>query len=177
MVMDMPEWTGNLRAAEGYLELGMVAEAEAELERIPAEHRNLPEVVEFRILAGMAAQKWALAAGLAKHMLTIRPGVPGFWINCAYSVRRSESVEAAERILLAALKLHSDVAMIHYNLACYAAVTGRPGDAEARLSRAFALDPATREIARDDADLEVMRKVIDRIPARPPGSADFPPTP
>ncbi len=160
--MDNPKWMSDLRAAEGYLELGMVSEAEAELEKIPAEHRDLPEVVEFRILAGMAAGKWALAAGLARHLLTICPAVPGFWINCAYSVRRSESIDAAEKILLAALKVHPDEAMIHYNLACYAAVTGRLDEAEARLGRAFALDPATREIARNDADLDAMREVIDR---------------
>ncbi len=40
-------------------------------------------------------------------------------------VRRIEGVEKAEAILLRAETLHPEVAMITFNLACYASVTSR----------------------------------------------------
>jgi hypothetical protein len=48
----------------------------------------------------------------------------------AYSIRRSEGVEKAEGILLRAQATHPKVAMIAFNLACYASVTGRMEDAK-----------------------------------------------
>ncbi len=46
-----------------------------------------------------------------------------WWINLAY-FRRVEDVEKAEAILLRAQSIHPKVAMIAFNLACYASVTG-----------------------------------------------------
>ena len=40
-----------------------------------------------------------------------------WWINLAYSVRRSEGIEQAEAILLRARAIHPKVAMIAFNLA------------------------------------------------------------
>jgi hypothetical protein len=45
----------------------------------------------------------------------------------------------------------------HYNLACFYATTGRPGDALAQLSVAFTLTPSLMEEARRDQDLAVVR--------------------
>ena len=48
-----------------------------------------------------------------------------WWINLAYSVRRIESIEKAEAILLRAREIHPESAIIAFNLACYACVGGR----------------------------------------------------
>jgi len=48
--------------------------------------------------------------------------------------------------------------IVHYNLACYASLAGNVECALTHLGRAFELDPATREWARDDADLAAVRK-------------------
>ena len=58
-------------------------------------------------------------------------------MNLAYSVRRTESVEKAEAILLRAQAIHPKVAMIAFNLACYASVAGRMEEAKERLRRAI----------------------------------------
>ena len=44
--------------------------------------------------------------------------------------------------------------MIAFNLACYASVTGRFGEAKERLRRAIQLDKDVRGLALDDEDLK-----------------------
>jgi hypothetical protein len=67
----------------------------------------------------------------------------------AYAVRRTESVEN-EAILLRAQAIHPKVAMIAFNLACYASITGRTEEAKERLRRAIKLDKDIRGLALDD---------------------------
>ena len=74
-----------------------------------------------------------MAATVASHLVKVEPENETWWINLAYSVRRSEGVEKAEAILLRAQAIHPKVAMIAFNLACYASVTGRMEEAKAKL--------------------------------------------
>ena len=55
------------------------------------------------------------------------------WISLAYALRRTESVEKGEAILLRAQAIHPKVDMIAFNLAFYASVAGRMEEAKARL--------------------------------------------
>jgi hypothetical protein len=47
------------------------------------------------------------------------------------------------------------VAMIAFNLACYASVTGRMEEAKVRLRHAIDLDKEIRKLAIDDEDLKL----------------------
>ena len=78
----------------------------------------------------------------------------GWWINLAYATSSCESIEKAETILLRARELHHDNALIEFNLACYASVTGRIQQARDLLRRAIELDKEIRRPALDDPDLE-----------------------
>jgi Flp pilus assembly protein TadD len=78
----------------------------------------------------------------------------GWWISLAYSIRRSEGLEKAEVILMRAQAIHPKVAMIAFNLACYASVTGRMEDAKERLRHAIDLDRGIQKLAIDDEDLK-----------------------
>ena len=69
-------------------------------------------------------------------------------------VRRAESVEKAEIILLRAQAIHPKNALIVFNLACYASVTGRMEEAKERLRHAIELDKEIRKLAIDDDDLK-----------------------
>jgi hypothetical protein len=71
----------------------------------------------------------------------------------AYAVRRTESVEKAEAILLRAQAIHPKVALIAFSLACFASVTGRMEEAKVRLRHAITLDKDIRGLAIDDEDL------------------------
>jgi Flp pilus assembly protein TadD len=95
-----------------------------------------------------------MAAVVASHLVKVEPENEAWWINLAYSVRRSEGVENAEAILLRAQAIHPKVAMIAFSLACYASVTGRMEEAKERLRHAIDLDKDIRRLALDDEDLK-----------------------
>ena len=102
----------------------------------------------------MVAKKWDSAAAVASHLVKVEPQNEAWWINLAYSVRRSEGIEQADAMLLRAQAIHPKVAMIVFNLACYASVTGRMEDAKERLRNAIDLDKDVRRLALDDEDLK-----------------------
>jgi Flp pilus assembly protein TadD len=148
------DWQRHVLASSGYLELGMFDDAAIVLEEIAPEDKTRNEVLGARMNLYMAAKKWEMAAAVASHLVKVEPENEGWWINLAYSIRRSEGVEKAETILLRAQAIHPKVAMIAFNLACYASVRGRLEEAKRRLRGAIALDKDIRELAIDDEDLK-----------------------
>ena len=147
------DWQKHVLASSGYLELGMLDDAETALEEIAPEDKNRNEVLGARVALYAAAEKWDMAAAVASHLVKVEPENAGWWINLAYSVRRIESVEKAEAILLRAQAIHSKNALIAFNLACYASVTARIEEAKARLRHAIDLDKRVRTLAISDEDL------------------------
>jgi lipopolysaccharide biosynthesis regulator YciM len=148
------DWQRHVLASSGYLELGMLDDAALALEEIEAEDRTRTEVLGARVVLYIAAKKWDMAAAVASHLVKVEPENEAWWINFADSVRRSEGVEKAEAILLRAQAMHPKVAMIAFNLACYASVTGRMEEAKERLRNAIELDKDIRGLAIDDEDLK-----------------------
>ena len=124
------------------------------LEEIAPEEKTRNEVLGARVNLYMAAKKWDMAAAVASHLVKVEPETAGWWISLAYALRRTESVEKAEAILLRAQAIHPKVAMIAFNLACYASVTGRMEEAKERLRHAIELDKDIRGLALDDEDLK-----------------------
>ena len=104
-----------------------------------------------------------MAAAVASHLVKVEPEEAGWWINLAYATRRCESIEKAETILLRARELHHENALIEFNLACYASVTGRFEEARNFLRRATELDKEIRRLALDDQDLEPLWDWIGRL--------------
>ena len=102
----------------------------------------------------MVAKKWDMAAAVASHLVKVDPQTAEWWISLAYAVRRAESVEKAEIILLRAQAIHPKNALIVFNLACYASVTGRMEEAKERLRHAIELDKEARKLALEDEDLK-----------------------
>jgi Flp pilus assembly protein TadD len=141
-------------ASSGYLELGMFDATALVLEEIAPKDKTRTEVLGARVLIYIAAKKWDMAAAVASHLVKVDPETAGWWISLAYAVRRTESVEKAEAILLRAQAIHSKVAMIAFNLACYASVAGRMEEAKEHLRRAIDLDNGIRKLAIDDEDLK-----------------------
>ena len=127
----------------------MFDDAALALEEIAPEDKNRTEVLGARVVLYLAAKKWDMAAVVARHLVKVEPENEAWWINLAYSVRLSEGVENAEAILLRAQAIHPKVAMIAFNLACYASVTGRVEEAKERLGHAIELDKDIRRLAID----------------------------
>ena len=119
------DWQRHVLASSGYLELGMFDDAALVLEEIAPEDKNRNEVLGARVNLYMVAKKWDMAAAVASHLVKVDRGTAGWWISLAYALRRTESIEKAEAILLRAQAIHPKVAMIAFNLACYTSVTRR----------------------------------------------------
>jgi Flp pilus assembly protein TadD len=111
----------------------MFDDAAMVLEEIAPEDKTRNEVLGARVGIYMAARKWEMAAAVASHLVKVDPQTAGWWISLAYAIRRTESIEKAEAILLRAQAIHPNVAMIAFNLACYASVAGRMEEAKERL--------------------------------------------
>jgi len=141
-------------AAEGYAMLGMVEEADTELDGLGPELVTHPAVLGARVQIFMAVEDWAAAVEISKRLVEFASEEAGHWILLGNVMRRADSVEAAEEVLLEGVEQHPKVATIHYNLACYAAVQGRLDTARMRLAEATKLDEKAKLMALDDPDLE-----------------------
>lgn len=154
--MDAETLTRALLEAEGYLELGMLDHAASVLAGLPDSEQQRREVLGLRLALHMARAEWKAGAELAGFLVEDEPAEAAWWVNYAYCLRRAESVPAAEAVLLRAADLHPAVAIIPYNLACYACVTGRPDLAKERLRAARKIDRQIEELARRDDDLAAL---------------------
>lgn len=143
-----------LDAALGYLHLGMPEDAGEELDNLPPSRRQDPIVLRIRAHIHCQTHEWDSLREVSTLLTSRDPSDSQHWIWLAYATRRCRSITEAEGILLDALKFHPGEAMIHFNLACYAAQTGRIPLARTRLQEAIRIDPATATMAMDDPDLE-----------------------
>ena len=150
----------HLQAAQGYIALGMVSEANDELEQINAACRRLPEVLAVSIAVYQKAERWEMVQVVAKQLATDQPDNPQWPISLAYATRRLEWIDAAKTILLDAATKHRDEPIIHYNLGCYECQLGNIDVAKDHLMRAFQLQPKCTEMALDDPDLAPLWRMI-----------------
>ena len=135
----------HLTAAEGYAELGMYLDANAELEEIDAEVRHVAEVLTVRVSIYEGLEKWELMGTVAGRLAAHDPAAAQWAISLAYATRRAQSIEAVERL--------PEEPILHYNLACYECQLGELEVAKGRLAHAFKLEPKCRLMALDDDDL------------------------
>lgn len=138
-------------AVQGYVELGLLADAEEELNLIDP---NLDVVDILRCDLYSRQSKWQEMKDLAERRARHSPDDSQWWISWAYAVRRLESVECARDILLEARKAHPEEPIIVYNLACYASVSENYEEARKLLDQAIALDATCKDMATIDDDLK-----------------------
>lgn len=143
--------------AQGYLALGMVAEAAAELAQLPAAYAERPEAQAVQLAVLHQQEKWGEVRDLARVLVRRSPAEPALWVTWAYATRRSESLAAAEKILLEAVTHHPVEATIQFNLGCYACQRGDLTTARALVNRAIELDPKFVQLAATDPDLAPLR--------------------
>jgi Tfp pilus assembly protein PilF len=146
-----------LSHAQGYLELGMVSDAAAELSRIPAPENEALEVIALRMAVLQEQQNWPALRQLADAFVHRCPTQAAGWVTWAYAARRAECLEAAEKILLEAEQQHPDEPTIQFNLGCYACQRGDLVLARLRINRAIALEPKFAASAATDPDLAPLR--------------------
>jgi predicted Zn-dependent protease len=150
----------TLKASIGYLELGMLQEAAGELESLQPEIKNSTAVLCVRMEIYRSAKKWSLMEVVARELWKRHPDDSTYWINLAWVVRRKESIEAAQIILLEALERFPNDAMTNYNLGCYACLLGDMDNAKKFVGDAIKLDSKYKLMALDDPDLEPLWDMI-----------------
>ena len=150
-----PKW--RLSHAQGYLGLGMIAEAAAELDYLPAEARAATPALALRIAVLQEQRDWPALREASIEFVRRSPGEAGGWVTLAYATRRADSLAAAEEILLVAETKHPGDPTIQFNLGCYACQRGDLLEARRRVDRAIVMDPAFRSLAATDPDLAPLR--------------------
>jgi tetratricopeptide (TPR) repeat protein len=144
----------HLLAAEGYIDLGLYTEADAELRELDPGCFALEQALVLQLCVYAGLQQWKQAHDLATSLAEQDPDNAQWSIWSASAICRLHSIEAAKGILLRALDTHPDNANIHYNLSCYETRLHHFRKAERHLARAIQLDPRFKLVAMDDAELE-----------------------
>jgi predicted Zn-dependent protease len=148
----------HLSAAQGYFELGMLADSETELDKLSRATQERPEVLVIRLGIYQKQERWPELQVVSAALSDLDPAQPQWAISLAYATRRADCIESARAVLLNALKRHPKEALIHFNLACYECQLGNPAGAIALVKTALLLDPAMAPMALTDPDLEPIRE-------------------
>lgn len=155
-------------AAAGWLQLGNAIEAKAELSKLSAAAREVPDVLEVIWQVHVALKEWAEALKAAEVLQRLAPERSSSWIERAFALRRvpGGGLEQAKEVLLEGLRFFPEEPLLYYNLACYAAQCGKPEEAMDWLKQAvkIAEDPAMiRKLAAHDEDLTSLRHRLSEL--------------
>jgi len=153
-----PPDTHLVSAALGWIGLGNLAEAKAELSRVSPQYREHPDVLDVQWLICAEQQQWTEALELARKLLAGAPDRSTGWLRQAYSLRRvpEGSVKQAWDALLPAFDKFPKEHIISYNLSCYACQLNLLDAARVWYKRAAFLGGKERikQMALADPDLE-----------------------
>ena len=155
----------QLEAAEGWLELGNWREANEELERITPEMRAHPFVLRVRWGVYDKAEKWEMAAEVARGMTVMLPDNSWGYIQWAVSLHELKRTKEAWGVLIPIADKFPEDYVISYNLACYECQLGNRKEAFQWLWKAIDLagKKDIRLMALDDPDLEPLWPDISEI--------------
>lgn len=157
-----------VRAAEGWLELGLPAEAENELAQLSSAAHAHPLVLQALWQLHAHQHRWSQAHTIAETLVQVFPQDVNGWVHRAYAARRMDGggLQAAWDALRPAVELFPDETIIPYNLACYACQLGKLDAARHWLGRAR--EVAGKHTAREgikamalaDPDLAPLREEV-----------------
>ncbi len=145
--------------ALGYIALGLLPAAEAELTAVSAHDQSTPAVLGAWVELHLANHGWAQTIAAARQLVDLAPAEEHGWIAWAYALRELQRTAEAREVLLRAEPLHGvRCALLHFNLACYECLLGDLAEARRRLDQAIALDSSYVVVAAADPDLQALRQ-------------------
>jgi predicted Zn-dependent protease len=152
----------RLDAAEGWLGLGDVVSANAELDEISREFQEHPAVLLLRCDICSKAKRWEAVAALAGTLVNIAPRERQAWIHRSFALHEMKRTQEAHDLLRPAADKFPKFWLVPYNLACYCAQLGQLPEARQWLEKAITLGDAktVKAMARDDADLAPIRREL-----------------
>lgn len=145
--------TRTLRAATGWLELGLADEALFELESLPTGVQTQRAPLELKLAAQMERESWNAASETARLLCLKVENEPEFFLRAAFCLHETGDTLAACNQLLRGPKALFEMAIFHYNIACYLWTLGEAERARSHLKQAIEMDDGYLEAARADRDL------------------------
>ena len=145
-----------LRAADGYLYLGLAREALEELDAIQSAEGDDPAVLLARIRVLLHMKKWNSAETLSSRGAKQHPDEGEFAVQRAFALHQMKKDEAAEAALLAAPEWIRRTGILHYNLACYQARLGDLSQARECIDTAIQINSGIQKNAQLDPDLQAL---------------------
>jgi predicted Zn-dependent protease len=153
-----PPDTHCFLAAVGWLELGNLAEARAELAQVSPAQQEHPDVLELRWSISAQEKRWDEALQIAQAQVRRAPKRSSGWLHQAYALRRvpNGSIQKAWEALLPAFDKFPKEPTIPFNLSCYACQLRQLDVARDWLNRAVAVGgkEKIKQMALEDTDLE-----------------------
>lgn len=145
-----------LRAASGWLELGMPEDALEELGSLTGDEREDKRALELKLAAQMAKEYWNEASETARLLCTQAVDEPDYFLSAAFCLHETGDTEEARKWLLRGPQVLHEMAVFHYNMACYLWVLGEKERAKNHLAKALDMDESFLESAKADKDLAGM---------------------
>lgn len=143
----------TLRAASGWLELGLADEALVELQSLSTSEQTQRDALELKLAAEMDQELWNVASETARLLCIKEENEPEFFLRAAFCLHETGDTLAACNQLLRGPKSLFEMAIFHYNLACYLWTLGEAARARSHLKTAITMDATFAEAAREDRDL------------------------
>jgi tetratricopeptide (TPR) repeat protein len=147
----------QLDEAEGYLLLDLPSRALQILDS-RTDWSNMQ--FEASLLKGealLAVKQYRDALKSLEVAASFRPGDPRVALALGWCYKRTNRLAQAIDALARALREHPDLALLHYNLACYWSLAGNTRNALRELSTALELDSELRSLIAQEADFERLR--------------------
>lgn len=142
-----------LSFARGYLELGMVRQAEQELERLPAALQDLPAVMSLRSHVLVARRRWRRVVAHARRAVRLFPESPEYYIHAATAFDMLGRREEGRRVWASAPDTVRTNGVAHLHVARFEARLGNVDAAREHLASALDLDPRLRSVVSRDPHL------------------------
>jgi Flp pilus assembly protein TadD len=164
--LDVPD-LHFLQAAQGWMGLGSLGEALAELRNISPENQRHPAVLELRWIIHIQLENWDAALAAATDLLVEAPENANSWLHRSYALRRATGggVAQARAALEPALEKFPTEPVISYNLSCYACQMQDLEVARQWFQRALEVGrkKEIKSMALADPDLEPLWEEIRRL--------------
>ena len=142
-----------LRAADGYLYLGMAKEALEELDAVDALEIEDAGVMLARIRVLLHLRRWKAAEKLSEQGEAMHINEEEFTVQRAFALHQMRKGERALQVLGAAPEWVRRTGILHYNLACYEARLGDIKTAKQCINVAIQMNSAMEKKAVTDPDL------------------------
>lgn len=150
----------QIRAACGYIELGMIRESIAELDAIEPALQSRPEVLQLRLHHLMRKRSWKRALGVSLKLCAAAPQCGAGYLHAGFCLHELGKTAQARALLLTGPATLLKEPIYYYNMGCYEALLGNFQKARLHLKASFKLDSSFRALAKKDPDLKAVHAFI-----------------